>query len=836
MASATATVASFTLYSGWTTSGGRITSGPTEDTASKTFTISGIPEGMNIDSVVVSANFIVPSPGAQYIQMNGETVDDGPQSVSVQPTADGNGNYTVTFAFKSVGKANLSDGSHGISATVSNPTLTVFYSDTEPEPSPDPGPDPGPEPEPGETGTATATTADFYLYSSWTNANGRITNGPILVTATKVFTVSGVPSGARILSVKLSATYTVPTPGAKVLQVNSTPVGTGAQTVDLEPTEDGNGEYTVIFKFQTNGNPNLSDGNHGISATISGATVTVTYTTEPAPQPQPEPVVNWSGDKPISVFPAQNTTSFNNNGAAVLHPTYGRMKTVAGGTCEINMRHPIDEDGKWTYLVPGAIVRVPVPEETIENAFIGIEVDLYRTNTSAALRESPSEPTSITYSEWNWQTQYSVGSKVTCTGQGNYQCVAYDGTSQQIMVPPYANPSWWKQIPSKTSGAAVLVQLSSGEDLYYLENAGSGWYKMSTPMGIEGYIKSSQVTYIRHVTPQESSERTIRDQLFRISSVTIDNKAMEVTVYAKHVSYDMAAILVRDVKLSKAMPSMAINRVLEGLMMEYRGTVSTNLSTAENGTYTGQINGKNGIFAFLDPENGIVPTFNARFTRDNWDLFVLKKTNTNRGVRIKYGKNLKGLTWKRSSENMVTRIVPVAKDEKGNDLYLPEKYIDSPNIGLYPVIMMQRLAVKGQVGKDDGTETNTKWTADALYNEMRAKANERYSVDHADELLVEITIDFESWGNAVGYELLKNLEHVLLYDTITAEDERIGLETQLTVTEMEWDFIRKKIVGIKVANSTASLRTVAGYNIDNNSIGTEKLTEAAITEIANLLS
>ena len=32
------------------------------------------------------------------------------------------------------------------------------------------------------------------------------------------------------------------------------------------------------------------------------------------------------------------------------------------------------------------------------------------------------------------------------------------------------------------------------------------------------------------------------------------------------------------------------------------------------------------------------------------------------------------------------------------------------------------------------------------------------------------------------------------------------------------------------------LQTVAGYNIGNNTIGSEKLTEAAITEIAGLLT
>ena len=60
------------------------------------------------------------------------------------------------------------------------------------------------------------------------------------------------------------------------------------------------------------------------------------------------------------------------------------------------------------------------------------------------------------------------------------------------------------------------------------------------------------------------------------------------------------------------------------------------------------------------------------------------------------------------------------------------------------------------------------------------------------------------------------------------------------MTELEWDFVtqkRPRITKIKVATSyDHGLTTVAGYNIGNNSIGAEKLTEAAITEIANLLN
>jgi phage-related protein len=209
----------------------------------------------------------------------------------------------------------------------------------------------------------------------------------------------------------------------------------------------------------------------------------------------------------------------------------------------------------------------------------------------------------------------------------------------------------------------------------------------------------------------------------------------------------------------------------------------------------------------------------------------MQQTDTDRGFRIRYGKNARGITWRRSSANLVTRVVPVAKGEDGSDLYLPEMWIDSPLISAYPVILMERLSVKGQVGKAKGDDQAGTWTESDLLDEMRAKAEERFTVDHADEIVQEVTVQFEQLGDTAEYAGLKELETVLLYDTVTAEDPRIGLQRQLYVSELEFDIIRKKVVGVKLSNVAEIMRSVTGYNVQNNSISSVKLTDEAKQEI-----
>ena len=267
-------------------------------------------------------------------------------------------------------------------------------------------------------------------------------------------------------------------------------------------------------------------------------------------------------------------------------------------------------------------------------------------------------------------------------------------------------------------------------------------------------------------------------------------------------------------------------------MIPYRGTIATNMSGTAEGTYTGEIKRKNGIFALLDPDKGIVSRFDAAYKRDNWDLFVMKRTETNRGYRLKYRKNLLGVNWSRDIDSLVTRVVPVAKDESGGDLYLPEVWVDSSRINQYPVIKMEPLSVKGQVGKDKGLGDDSTWTLNDLYAEMRTKAGERFSIDKADLIVEEITVDFEQLGDTEEHKELKSLEKALIYDTVTVENEQIGLVRQLYVTELEWDCIRKKTVALKLANVIVKGgKNVTGYNVQAKSISGDKLTDDVAGEI-----
>ena len=532
----------------------------------------------------------------------------------------------------------------------------------------------------------------------------------------------------------------------------------------------------------------------------------------------------------ICVYDIGNA-AYTRNGDAVLTPTKCSHRQVAAGKYDLTIVHPIDPAGKWAHIVPEAVIRAPVPEETIETAVSGLEADVYRTSTNnVPMRSGPSEPTAIVYETWEGGIYYAVGKKVTFSGQ-NYQLME-ELTGFEI----YSSPntlSKWRKIANQTSGSPIIVTLKVGTDLYYISSTGTGWYLVSTIYGMEGYVKTSQVTFYKHLTPSETQPRKIKNQLFRIKKVDIETDGKTLTATAEHVSYDMSGVIIKDAKIAQMNPAGTLAWIEDACMMDYPGTIATNMTGSDDGTYTGEIKGKNLTYALLDPDKGVVKNFGAMYRRDNWDVFVMRRTETDRGFRLQYRKNMLGVNWTRRTDALVTRVVPVAKDADGSDLYLSgTEWVDSSRITNYPVVRMERITVPGQVGKDDGTGSGTNWTAATLRAEMYAKAAERFSVDKADRIIHEITVNFEMLGDTEEYRALKNLEKALMYDKIAVRDSEIGLSVSAEVVEIEYDCIREKITALKLSNVNAYTgKNVSGYNIRNNSITADKLTDDVLAAL-----
>ena len=537
----------------------------------------------------------------------------------------------------------------------------------------------------------------------------------------------------------------------------------------------------------------------------------------------------------INVYTADDL-DYTLNGSAVLDPISCIIREQAGGAYELTLTQPLDERGKWRLLVNGNLIKAPVPAATAKNAIVGDDAVIWKVSSaSAPVRSRPSSPTRIEYAYWYPSAGgIPAGTQVTYQPtMQNYQAV-YDLTGQAGMIEPPANPGGWIEIANYSGGGAVLTTLSQNTEFYLLSEYSNTWLYIQTYEGLQGYIQKSSCVYVRTEVPQETEEHTVSAQLFRIYKTEINSKNRTLTAYARHASYDMGGNMLMGCNLVGLTAPVALTRIKNALAYSASNTLATNLGD-DDGTFTGDLSYKNPVNALLDPDAGLVGRYQAMLLRDNWDFFIYRNEATDRGLRLDYGVNLRGVRWTRSSEKLVNRVIPVAQKADGTDLLLPETWVDSPIIDAYPVVRTEYLKVDGKVGGED--EEGGTYTEASLQAHMRDLARRRFTVDDADKISVQLDVDFTLTGDSDEYAQYRGLQKLFLYDAVRVRDPLCDLDLAPQMASYEWDAILRRYNKITLKNIFDNAeRDVSGYQLVNGSIRYNKLSQDAIDKIKEAVS
>ena len=285
----------------------------------------------------------------------------------------------------------------------------------------------------------------------------------------------------------------------------------------------------------------------------------------------------------------------------------------------------------------------------------------------------------------------------------------------------------------------------------------------------------------------------LMDQLFRIYEVVEDENY--VTVRARHVWYDNLKnySLWKGTENTDYSGAEACRNVLGNALYANSSRVASDCNDTLKGSEL-DFERKNLVECFLDPENGICAKYGLSLIRYNWDFYCLKEVGYNRGFVVENGKNLLGVNRKENIEDVVTRVAAYGKNENGDIIWLNNnglKWVDSENIGDYDYPMAEILDTGLQVGKDDVTAAN-------IQAKMLAEAQKRFTEDHADLPLVEMTIEFISLGDTEEYRQYRDLDKVYLYDILAIKDTVRGYQYTAQVVAVEHDILTGMLLSVKI--------------------------------------
>ncbi len=493
----------------------------------------------------------------------------------------------------------------------------------------------------------------------------------------------------------------------------------------------------------------------------------------------------------ICVYPAA-CTDFSGNGLGIVRPQSCTVTETLNGEWELTLVHPIDEYGKWTRLGEGNILRAPVPAAMTPRVQISVpgedsRRDVYRVDT-----DTP-------------EASVRGGTLRLRTGPGE--------------------------------GSSVLKQYANGTEVQVLSKTNAQWYEVVLPDGKRGYMSTAFLRYVR--TEGSVSEavnavvdaRQLRDQPFRIYRVVPE--LGKVTVYARHIFYDLLDNMVRSLKPSSSAVGASVVQGLSSACLSGHGfTFYSDLtSTAEDVS----LENVNPVEALLG-EGGLAEKYGGELTRDWFDVFLVRRVGVDSDVQIREGKNLTGISYDVDETSVVTRIMPTGEDADGNILYLPELYIDSPNLGAYthPRWMHLAVAEAKEVAEGENYKSLT-----ACHEAMRAAAQAEFDKG-CDLPTVTLKVDFVNCVDTEEYRQYAFLQNIFLGDSVRVVARRIGVEVSLRMTQYTYDCLTQKYTAVTLGTAADTLEgsmisarqlasgSITGMKLALNSVGSGQLQSGCV--------
>ena len=494
----------------------------------------------------------------------------------------------------------------------------------------------------------------------------------------------------------------------------------------------------------------------------------------------------------ICVYPA-DCTDFSTNGNGVLAPLTAQVTETLNGEYELQLTHPIDAGGKWQRLVEGCILRAPVPAAMTP-----------RVNFTAPGDDNRTEI-------WRINTDFSGAE----TRKGTLNLRNGPGRNYTILA-AYKNTSL-VQVIAKTSSA---------------------WYEVTAPDGKHGFMDTTYLVFdhkegsVSEAVSSVVEERQLRDQPFRIYRVVPDLD--KITVYARHIFYDLMDNMIQSYKPSSSVAGASVVQSISSHCLSEHGfTFYSDLSsTAEEASFENI----NPVDALLGDE-GVIAKYGGELQRDWFDAYVVERVGKDTNVQIRQGKNLLGISYDEDLSNVVTRIMPTGQDKDGEVLYLPELFLDSPNIGAYPHPKWIHLPVSDAKESEDKDEPKTK---EQCYAEMRAEAQKQFDAG-CDLPTVTLTVSFINCPDTEEYKPYGFLQNIYLGDAVRVLAPRIGVMVSMRMTQYTYDCLLKKYTSMTlgtvadtVESNVISARqlpsgVITGSKLAINSVGTGQLQSGSVS-------
>lgn len=306
-------------------------------------------------------------------------------------------------------------------------------------------------------------------------------------------------------------------------------------------------------------------------------------------------------------------------------------------------------------------------------------------------------------------------------------------------------------------------------------------------------------------------------QLFRVYAITKPMSGI-VTVMAEHISYDLSGISVSP---------FSAGSVAESLFMLKSNATSDcpfDFWTDKDTTGKFSVPVPASIRSRLGGVRGsVLDVYGGEYEFDNYTVKLYNCRGANRGVSIRYGKNLIDLKQEENCSSVYTAIHPYWADVDGNVLELPEKIVPAP--GSYDFVRIKTVDFSGRFEQKPTEE------------ELRTEAQNYVERNEIGIPSVSIDLSFAQLEQSEEYKGLKILEHVGLFDTVNVEFPQLAVSTTAKAVKIVFNVLLDRVESASIGSVKANIaETIVNQQQEIQKKPEVTLVQQMITKLSDALS
>lgn len=293
-----------------------------------------------------------------------------------------------------------------------------------------------------------------------------------------------------------------------------------------------------------------------------------------------------------------------------------------------------------------------------------------------------------------------------------------------------------------------------------------------------------------------------REQPFRIYKIS---KPMggKIKIQAEHISYQLSHIP------ASAFTATTAPEALLGLKTNAAEACPFEFWTDKTTRGAFEVLKPSSIRSMLGGTKGsILDIYGGEYEFDRYTVKLYAERGMDRGVTLRYGKNITDITQEENIQNTITGIYPFYRKtgDNGVDIVveLPEKVLHSENAGNFPYKRTVPLDLSNDFDDTPPTE-----------QELRDRANAYITSNKIGVPAVSIKVSFIPLWQTEEYKDVANLERVRLCDTVSVVFPQLHISAQAKVVRTKYNVLAGRYEEIELGDAKSNLGATIRSAIDD---------------------